>query len=149
MIRKAVDKDISRIAEILVFVKRIKFLPIFKDEDYSFNTLQVLKVAKDCGRPEVLNNMHVYDDGIVKGFIHIEGKEIKELYVDYFFQDQGVGSKLIEFAKKEFDVDFLWAIEKNTDALRFYETHGFYLSDIKKPEEGTSEYLVMMKRNVK
>ena len=60
-----------------------------------------------------------------------------------------MGSKLIEFAKKEFDVDFLWAIEKNTDALRFYETHGFYLSDIKKPEEGTSEYLVMMKRNVK
>lgn len=149
MIRKAILDDVSRIAEILVFVKRIKFRPIFQDDDYSFNTLQVLKVAKEYSKPEILDNIYVYDDGIVKGLIHIEGKEIKELYVDHFFQDQGIGSRLIEFAKKEFDVDFLWAIEKNTDALRFYETHGFYLSDIKKFEEGTTEYLVMMKRKGK
>ena len=149
MIRKAILDDVSRIAEILVFVKRIKFRPIFQDDDYSFNTLQVLKVAKEYSKPEILDNIYVYDDGIVKGLIHIEGKEIKELYVDHFFQDQGIGSSLIEFAKKEFDVDFLWAIEKNTDALRFYETHGFYLSDIKKFEEGTTEYLVMMKRKGK
>ena len=149
MIRKAILDDVSRIAEILVFVKRIKFRPIFQDDDYSFNTLQVLKVAKEYSKPEILDNIYVYDDGIVKGLIHIEEKEIKELYVDHFFQDQGIGSSLIEFAKKEFDVDFLWAIEKNTDALRFYETHGFYLSDIKKFEEGTTEYLVMMKRKGK
>ena len=149
MIRKAILDDVSRIAEILVFVKRIKFRPIFQDDDYSFNTLQVLKVAKEYSKPEILDNIYVYDDGIVKGLIHIEGKEIKELYVDHFFQDQGIGSRLIEFAKKEFDVDFLWAIEKNTDALRFYEAHGLYLSDIKKFEEGTTEYLVMMKRKGK
>ena len=149
MIRKAILDDVSRIAEILVFVKRIKFRPIFQDDDYSFNTLQVLKVAKEYSRPEILDNIYVYDDGIVKGLIHIEGKEIKELYVDHFFQDKGIGSRLIEFAKKEFDVDFLWAIEKNTDALRFYEAHGFYISDIKKFEEGTTEYLVMMKRKGK
>lgn len=147
MIRKAESRDLSRIAEILVFVKRIKFLPIFKDEDYSFNTLQVISVARDYSKPEILNNIYVYEDnGIVKGLIHIEGQEIKELYVDYFFQDQGIGSRLIEFAKKEFDVNFLWAIEKNTDALRFYEAHGFHLSDNRKFEEGTSEYLVMLKR---
>ncbi|MBP5280534.1 MAG: GNAT family N-acetyltransferase, partial [Erysipelotrichaceae bacterium] len=101
MIRKATVNDISRIAEILVFVKRIKFLPIFRDEDYSFNTLQVLTVAEEYKKPDILNNMYVYDDGIVKGLIHIEGKQIKELYVDYFFQDQGIGSRLIEFAIKE------------------------------------------------
>ena len=146
MIRKATVNDISRIAEILVFVKRIKFLPIFRDEDYSFNTLQVLTVAEEYKKPDILDKMYVYDDGIVKGLIHIEGKQIKELYVDYFFQDQGIGSRLIEFAIKEFDVDFLWAIERNLDARRFYENHGFHLTDIRKLEEGTSEYLVMMKR---
>ena len=146
MIRKAEHKDISRIAEILVFVKRIKFRPIFKDDDYSFNELQVLKVAEDLDKREVLNDSYVYDDGIVKGFIHIEGKEIKELYVDYFFQDQGIGGELIEYAKKEFNVSYLWAIEKNTDAIRFYEAHGFHLTDTKKFEEGTTEYLVMMAR---
>lgn len=36
MIRKARKEDISRIAEILVFVKRIKFRPIFQDDDFSF-----------------------------------------------------------------------------------------------------------------
>ena len=146
MIRKATIDDISRIAEILVFVKRIKFLPIFQDEDYSFNTLQVMPVSKEYSKPEILDNIYVYDDGIVKGLIHIEGKEIKELYVDYFFQDHGIGGKLIEFAKDQFDVNFLWAIEKNTDAIRFYETHGFHLTDTKKFEEDTTEYLVMMTR---
>lgn len=146
MIRKATIDDISRIAEILVFVKRIKFRPIFQDDDFSFNTLQVLSVAKEYSKPETLNNIFVYDDGIVKGLIHIEGKELKELYVDYFFQDQGIGGKLIEFAKENYDVEFLWAIEKNADAIRFYETHGFNLTETKKLEEGTTEYLVMMKR---
>ena len=46
MIRQATDRDLSRIAEILVFVKRMKFRPIFQDDEYSFNELQVLTVAK-------------------------------------------------------------------------------------------------------
>lgn len=46
MIRKARKEDISRIAEILVFVKRIKFRPIFQDDDFSFGELQVISVAK-------------------------------------------------------------------------------------------------------
>lgn len=46
MIRKAKCEDLSRIAEILVFVKRMKFRPIFQNDDYSFGELQVLNVAK-------------------------------------------------------------------------------------------------------
>ena len=146
MIRKATPEDLSRIAEILVFVKRIKFRPIFQDDDYSFGELQVLSVVKQY--TELLDRIWVYDDnGIVKGLIHIEGEEIKELYVDYFFQDMGIGSKLIEFAKEAYDVRFLWAIEKNTDAIRFYESHGFRLTEKKQFEEGTTEYLVMMERD--
>ena len=146
MIRKATPEDLSRIAEILVFVKRIKFRPIFQDDDYSFGELQVLPVAKQY--TERLDRIWVYaDNGIVKGLIHIEGEEIKELYVDYFFQGMGLGGKLIEFAKEAYDVRFLWAIEKNTDAIRFYEAHGFRLTEKKQFEEGTTEYLVMMERD--
>ena len=36
------------------------------------------------------------------------------------------------------------AIEKNVDAIRFYERHGFYVTDHKKFEEGTTEYLVKL-----
>ena len=146
MIRKATENDLSRIAEILVFDKRIKFRPIFQNDDYSFGELQVIPVAREYGRPEILNHIWVYDDGIVKGLIRIEGHEIVELYVDWFFQGQGIGSELIEFAMLDFPVTFLWAIEKNTDAIRFYERHGFHLTDTKKFEEGTTEYLIRLER---
>lgn len=144
MVRKATPQDVSRIAEILVFVKRMKFRPIFQDDDYSFNELQVLSVAARYAAPEMLDHIWVYDDGVVKGLIHIEGEEIVELYVDYFFQAQGVGAKLIEFAKAHFPLRFLWAIEKNTDAIRFYRAHGFLPNGERKFEEGTTEYLVKL-----
>ena len=145
MIRKAEKKDLSRIAEILVFVKRIKFRPIFQDDDYSFNELQVLSVAEKYAKPEIRDHIWVYDDGIVKGLIHIEGEEVVELYVDYFFQNRQIGSALLEYALKEHRCTYLWAIEKNTDAIRFYERHGFHLTQEKKFEEGTTEYLVKMR----
>ena len=66
--------------------------------------------------------------------------------MDAFFQNQGVGAELIEFAKAEFAVTFLWALEKNVRAIRFYQRHGFHRTDARKLEEGTTEYLVMLER---
>ncbi len=146
MIRRATVEDASRIAEILVFVKRMKFRPIFQEDNFSFNVLQVIPVAKRYVEEGIIDRMFVYDDGIVKGLIHIEGNEIVELYVDYFFQNQGIGSALIEFAKERYSVNCLWALEKNTDAIRFYEAHGFHVTSTRKLEEGTPEYLVRMER---
>ncbi|MBQ9057867.1 MAG: GNAT family N-acetyltransferase [Atopobiaceae bacterium] len=147
MIRKATQRDLSRIAEILVFVKRIKFRPIFQDDDYSFGELQVLDVVKRYDNPELLSCIYVYDDsGIVKGFIHVDSTEIVTLYVDDFFQGQGIGSKLIRFALEGTGATFLWALEKNEGAIRFYERHGFRVTGERKLEEGTTEYLVKMER---
>ncbi len=146
-IRPAKEVDLSRIAEILVFAKRINFRPIFQDDDYSFVELQVLSVAREYADPAILGKIWVYDDGIVKGLIHIDGEEIKELYVEPFFQSQGAGASLIEFAKENFPVNHLWAIEKNIHAIRFYEAHGFFKTDEKKFEDGTTEYLVLLRRN--
>ena len=145
-IRRAKPEDLSRIAEILVFAKRIKYRPIFHNDDYSFNELQVVKLAEEYGKPETLYNIWVYDDGIVKGMIHVEDKEIAELYVDYFFWNQGIGAELIEFAKKKYGVSFLWTLEKNIDAIRFYKVHGFEPNGKRQLEEGTPEYLAMLER---
>ena len=147
MIRKAEPKDISRIAEILVFTKRMKYRSIFHNDEYSFNGLQVVKVADEFKDPELLDKVWVYDDGIVKGMIHLEEKEIAELYVDYFFWKEGIGSKLVEFAKEKFDAKFVWTLEKNEDAIRFYEAHGFKLNGKRRLEEGTPEYIVMLERD--
>ncbi|MBQ6493424.1 MAG: GNAT family N-acetyltransferase [Erysipelotrichaceae bacterium] len=144
-IRKAQEKDLSRIAEITVFVKRIQYRPIFQDDNYSFNKMQVITEAEKYA--EQLDDIWVYDDGIVKGMIHIEDKEIVELYVDHFFQDQYIGSKLIEFAKERFNVEFLWAMEKNINAIRFYRKHGFEPGSERKLVEDTAEYVVKMVRN--
>lgn len=46
-IRQAEEKDVSRIAEILVYNNRVNFFPIFKDENYSFGELQVVSVANE------------------------------------------------------------------------------------------------------
>ena len=86
MIRKAEKKDLSRIAEILVFDKRMNYRSIFKNDDYSFHVLQVLDVAKEYAQPEILDHIFVYDDGIVKGLIHLEQTEIAEFYVDHFMK---------------------------------------------------------------
>ena len=147
-IRKAAIQDLSRIAEILVFVKRMNYRRIFQDDAVSFGVLQVLSVAEEYADPEILEHIWVYDDGFVKGLIHIEGKQIRELYVDWFFQGQGIGAELIEFAVNQFSVSFLWALEKNEDAIRFYQRHGFYRTDTKKLEEGTTEYLCLLERRI-
>ena len=147
MIRKATTEDISRIAEILVFVKRMNYRPIFKNDAVSFGEIQVIPVAEEYSDPEILDNIWVYEaEGIVKGLIRIADKEIVELYVDHFFQGQGIGAELIGFAIKEHDVRKLWVLEKNTDAIRFYEAHGFRVTDDKRLEEGTPEYKLLMKR---
>ena len=141
MIRKATAEDISRIAEILVFVKRMNYRSIFQNDAVSFGEIQVIPVAEEYSDPKILENIRVYEsDGIVKGLIRIVGKEVVELYVEHFFQGQGIGAELIEYAKEEFDVRYLWVLEKNTDAIRFYEANGFHITDNKKLEEGTPEY---------
>ena len=147
MIRKATIEDISRIAEILVFVKRMNYRVIFKNDAVSFGELQVLPVAEEYSAPEILGNIWVYEsEGIVKGLIRIVDKEIIELYVEHFFQGQGIGAELIEFAIREHDARSLWVLEKNTSAIRFYEAHGFHLTGVKELEEGTPEYKLRMER---
>lgn len=48
-IRKATMNDVSRIVEIVVFNYRLNFYPIFKDDDFYFNEIQVINLI-DCFR---------------------------------------------------------------------------------------------------
>lgn len=146
-IREAQIQDISRIAEILIFTKRIHYRSIFHNDIVSFKEMQVVPLANeflsDLGK---LQNIWVYDDEFVKGFVHIESSSIEELYIDTFFQGQGIGSELIEFAISQFGANHLWVLEKNQQAIAFYQKHGFSITDERKLEEGTPEYIVHMKR---
>lgn len=145
MIRRATAEDASRIAEILVFTKRMNYRRIFQNDKVSFGEIQVYPLAKEyIENPGKLVNIWVYEDEFVKGMIHLEGSGIAELYVDSFFENQGIGGRLITFAIEEKNCDHLWVLEKNADARRFYETYGFTVTGEKQLQEGTEEYLVEM-----
>ena len=147
MIRQATIADASRIAEILIFSKRMNYRTIFRTDKVSFGEMQVYPLAKQyIDNPKDLDGIWVYDDEFVKGMIHISENQILELYVDSFFENQGIGSSLIQFATKQKQCDFLWVLEKNTKARKFYQRHGFAITEEKQYEEGTTEYIVKMKR---
>ena len=144
-IRPAREEDLARIAEIEVFNFRLNFYPIFLNDQYYFDALQVpRKIA--AYRPE-LQNIWVYDDGTVKGFIRMDGRELKKLYVEPVLQGNGIGAALLEHAIRNLDASYLWALEKNTRAITFYQRHGFHLTGEKQPEEDTPEYLVRLERS--
>lgn len=143
-VRQATIADLSRIAEIVIFNYRLNFYPIFQNDDYYFNELQVSKVAKQY--EDVVGNMWVYDDGAIKGVIQIENSEIKKLFVEPALQGKSIGSYLLKYAIVEHKANTLWALEKNVRAVRFYERHGFQITTDKKLEEDTTEYLIRLER---
>lgn len=100
MIRAAQLKDIPRIVEIIVFGKRVAYRDIFQNNPVAFNELQVMNLVEEYrGNPLLLQNMLVYDDGILKRVINRGYKdvavEISEFYIEPFFKRQGIGRKLI------------------------------------------------------
>ena len=145
-IRQATANDIYRIAEISVFNYRLNFYPIFRNDEFYFNEMSVNNLAEEISNPNFLNSTYVYDDGVVKGFLKIYGQEIQKLFVEPVLQGQGIGKKLLDFAVYNHGAEFLWALEKNKRAISFYQRSGFVLTDNKKLEEDTEEYLVFMKK---
>lgn len=159
MIRKAIIKDISRIAEILIFSKRVAYRNIFKNDKVSFGEMQVYPlVIKYIENRNLLENIFVYNDEFVKGMINISfydsnSIEIKELYIDSFFQKQDIGSKLLEYVEMYVrnlgnSNIFLWVLEKNSAARMFYEKQKFLITTEKRLEEGTEEYIVKYQKSL-
>ena len=92
-IRPAAAQDAGRIAEILVFNNRLNFFPIFKDEQYSFCEMQVVPLAQRLAEDQdALSRTFVWDDGVLRGFVRVQGREVEKLFVDPCFQGRGVGA---------------------------------------------------------
>ena len=143
-IRRAEKADLWRIAEITVFNYRLNFYPIFRDDGYYFNELQVQKLTEKY--KDDISSMWVYDDGVVKGFVQAENGEIKKLFVEPALQGNAIGTALLQYAADKCGADTLWVLEKNVRAVCFYMRHGFKITADKKYEENTTEYLIRMER---
>ena len=149
MLRKATMQDVSRIAEIIVFGKRVAYRPIFNNDVVSFNELQVINLIEEYrSNPALVDNMLVYDDGIIKGVINRifkdDSVEICEFYIEPFFKGNGIGKELIgqvilEARTSKKRKIFLWVIEDNLSARKFYENNGFIASGKTCLIEGTTK----------
>jgi len=146
-IRQARMEDVARLAEIEVFNYRLNFYPIIKSDWFFFDELRVPTLMEQYSQEkDLVNNSYVYDDGVIKGFIRLEGKQVKKLFVEPSFQGNAIGAELLEYAIQNHQVTYLWALEKNMKAIAFYQRHGFQVTDDKMLEEGTTEYLVRLER---
>ena len=143
-IRQAKINDLVRIAEIFVFNYRLNFYLIFQEDTFYFEELTVFNMVESFAKE--LDSIWVYDDGVVKGFIQIEKREVKRLFVEPVLQGKAIGTELLEYGIVEMDANHLWALEKNIKAIAFYQRHGFDTTNEKKYEKDTTEFLVRMEK---
>ena len=153
-VRKASERDIGRIAEILVFTKRSSYREIFKNDEVSFNYITVLNVIEEIKQTGI-ENTYVFDDDITKGMLRFDPdkSEICELYVDSFFQGSGVGSELIEYIEevaqnKGNKTLNLWVLEKNQKAIDFYLSKDFVRTNERKEFENTKQFLIKFEKTL-
>jgi GNAT superfamily N-acetyltransferase len=66
-------------------------------------------------------------EGRLVGFLALMAPDVLgHLYIRSGHTGHGLGTRLLDVAKERFPQGLqLWAFESNTDALRFYERHGF------------------------
>ena len=74
-------------------------------DKYYFEELQVPSLMQKYEAD--IDSVCVYDDGVVKGFIKIEGTYIARLFVEPVLQNASIGSQLLEYAIKEHNADHL------------------------------------------
>ena len=146
-IRPARAEDLNRIAEIEIFNYRLNFYPIFRSDRYYFVEKTVPNLtAFYANEPGIIEHTVVYDDGVIKGFVRVNGGEIEKLFVEPVLQSRGIGDTLFRYAVEVLGGKRLFVLEKNTRAIRFYERHGFHLTDEKRRVDDTNEYLIRMER---
>lgn len=146
-LRPARAEDLLRIAEIEIFNYRLNFYPIFRSDAYYFGEKTVPNlIAFYSKEPGVIENTVVYDDGVVKGFVRVNGDLIEKLFVEPVLQNRGIGDALFRYAAEALGGRRLWVLEKNPRAIRFYERHGFHLTEQKKRVDDTNEFLICMER---
>jgi GNAT superfamily N-acetyltransferase len=68
-----------------------------------------------------------FEGGALAAIIAFRSDWIDQLYVLPEVQGRGVGSELLQVAKRAFDCLQLWTFQRNLGARRFYEARGFAL----------------------
>lgn len=141
MIRKASNKDIHRIIELLHQVNMVHHVirpDLFKPHTTKYNEQELEAMFKDNSKP-----VFVYDDGEVLGYAFCQQTEVKDhlllednksLYIDDICVDEKARGKHVGKALYEYVRDYARSIgchnitlnvwEGNNPAISFYKNMG-------------------------
>lgn len=118
-----VDYDPSRCDELIVLWRKsfeaalaiVDFHPLDEQKDYFLTEV----LPHNSVRLALL-------DGTLLGFIAASRESISHLYVKVGYQRHGIGTALLEWAKRESNGSlWLYTFARNSVARAFYERHGF------------------------
>lgn len=125
----------------------IEIRPI--DESDVESTVRMWRRSREGVQPELEarldyspeDDLHFFSDTLLKeccvwlaianeepvGLLAINGNSVEQLYIDPIEQRKGIGTALLDFAKKRSPTRLqLHTHQANIEARRFYEKHGFY-----------------------
>ena len=117
MIRRARPEDVDAIAALYErSLATLNFLP----------TLHTLEEHRAWfGRVVAEREVWVWQEVAVLGFIALDATTVDYLYLEPKVTGRGIGSALLDHAKKRRPKGFtLWTFQQNEGARRFYERHG-------------------------
>ena len=142
-IRKMIPDDLKRVMKIWYEgnLDAHDFIPKeYWDRNFSYVSRAILEV-----------DTFVYEiDGRVVGFIGMDEGYLAGLFVEKEYRGIGIGSRLLNYIKEDYDFFTLHVFENNYGAYRFYEGQGL----LKKSEEvnedlGEVEYLMYYRKKKK
>ena len=118
MIREFIQTDIDNVMKIWLTenIKAHDFIP----KEYWEKNFEYVK--------KVLPNAEIYvylEDEKIVGFIGLNDNYIEGIFIDSKYQYKGIGTALLNKAKKLKDKLTLSAYKKNTKAIQFYLKNGF------------------------
>ena len=137
MIRKKDSKDIKKIMDI--WIASNLDAHNFISKDYFYNNFDFVKDAIEN------TTVYVYEqESKVIGFVGINQEFIEGIFVDRNYRSKGIGKKLIDYCKKNYNTLSLNVYCKNKKAIEFYKREGFESCE-KKLEKDNKEFEYVMK----
>lgn len=138
MIRQAKISDINAIVKLELKVLKETLGAIFFDNELNINIFSKYYVYEINKEIIAYIGTRVYDDSL----------EIMNFVVNTNYQNQGIGSKLLETVVSNHLQKGIISLEvrkSNKQALSFYKKHGFILDHVKKAYYGSEDAYYLIK----